>query len=269
MQPFEFTLMAALFGFQFRHALAALFPNLCSRRCDDFLIPAYASDVLDHRGLDLVRVERLGRTGRPASLLRVQADVVAIPFAVVLGRVGMHHPRAAGSAVEKPLQESSVLVANLLAAGAAVPPESILHPLPKIDVNDPVVFAVVDGSLVIDLAGIDHVGQEPEKTVFGEWLSAALLTLLGGPPLGLPTPAVDLLDDRNHGLLLQVDLIHRPDLRSLVFVDDQPAAFRVDVVPKDRHSADPLALAARGGHLVPRTFRDDLPLELGEGKQDV
>jgi len=97
VQPFEFTLVAALFGFQFRHALAALFPNLCSRRRDDFLIPAYASNVFDHRGLDLVRVERLCRTRRPASLLGVQADVVAIAFAVVLGRIGMHHPSAAWS----------------------------------------------------------------------------------------------------------------------------------------------------------------------------
>lgn len=34
-------------------------------------------------------------------------------------------------------------------------------------------------------------------------------------------------------------------------------------------ATDPFALAARGGHLVPRSLGDDLPFELGEGEQDV
>ena len=44
---------------------------------------------------------------------------------------------------------------------------------------------------------------------------------------------------------------------------------RVHVVAEERLAAGPLALAARGGDLVPGALGDDLPLELGEGEQDV
>ena len=170
----------------------------------------------------------------------------------------------AGSAVKQPFQQRSVFVAHLFSSGAAVPPESILHPLPKIDVDNSVVFAVVYASLVIDLAGVNYVGQKPEEAVLGERLSAALLTLLGGPLLVFPATSFDFLNDRDQGFVLQVELVHPPDLYGFVLVDDQPAAFRVDVIPENRHPADPLALAPCGGHLVAGALRDDLPLELGK-----
>jgi hypothetical protein len=91
-------------------------------------------------------------------------------------------------------------------------PESILHSLPKIDVDDPVVFAAVNGSFVVDLAGVDHVGQEPEEAVLGEWLSAALLALISGQLLVFPAAAFDFLNDRDQGFVLQVELVHPPDL---------------------------------------------------------
>ena len=47
-------------------------------------------------------------------------------------------------------------------------------------------------------------------------------------------------------------------------VDDQAPCLFVDIVAEDRCTAEPLALATGGGHLVARSLRDHLPLELGE-----
>ncbi len=53
----------------------------------------------------------------------------------------------------------------------------------------------------------------------------------------------------------------------LGLVDDQLAV--LDVVAERRPAAHPHALLAGGGELVPDALADHLPLELGEGEQDV
>src|SRR5205807_155197 len=55
----------------------------------------------------------------------------------------------------------------------------------------------------------------------------------------------------------------------LLGIDDQAVALRIDVVAQDWVAPGPLALAARGRDLVAGAIRDDLPLELREGEQDV
>src|SRR5690606_38546312 len=57
------------------------------------------------------------------------------------------------------------------------------------------------------------------------------------------------------------------DQLGLAFVWDQPAV--LDVVAKWRHAAHPHALALTGGDLVANTLAGHLPLELGEGQEDV
>ena len=57
------------------------------------------------------------------------------------------------------------------------------------------------------------------------------------------------------------------DQLGLAFVWDQPAV--LDVVAKWRHAAHPHALALAGGDLVADALAGHLPLELGEGQEDV
>src|SRR5260370_25263165 len=58
-------------------------------------------------------------------------------------------------------------------------------------------------------------------------------------------------------------------LVGLVGVDGQATTARIDVVAEHRAPSSPLALAPSRRNLIARAFGDDLPLELGEGEQDI
>ena len=64
-----------------------------------------------------------------------------------------------------------------------------------------------------------------------------------------PTPAVDLLDGRDQGLAVQVEVADRPHPRGFLRVDDRPASLRVHDVADHRLSADALALSPHRRHL--------------------
>ena len=95
------------------------------------------------------------------------------------------------------------------------------------------------------------------------------MALLGDPLFGDPAAAVEFLNDRDRGLVFEIQIVDRPHLSRLLRVDDQPAPFRGHVVAQGRLAPHPLALATGRRHLVLDAFGDDLPLELGKGEQDV
>ena len=90
--------------------------------------------------------------------------------------------------------------------------------------------------------------------------------VLCGPPLCQQAAPLCLLQYREQGAKFQVKTEDGSDLLRLLRIDEDPTALRIDVVAQDRMAADPLALPARGRHLVAGALGDDLPLELGEGQ---
>lgn len=95
----------------------------------------------------------------PAVLLGTDADVVPIPLVTPCGEV-VAHRTAARLASHQALEQSAVLVAAVLAAGVAVPPQQALHPGEQVLVDNGVVFAFVDLALIGHLAEVDDVRQQ-------------------------------------------------------------------------------------------------------------
>ena len=103
----------------------------------------------------------------------------------------------------------------------------------------------------------------------------------GRPPLVIPflvihrlvrpSPLRHFCKRRDQRLVLQVQLKHPSDDPRFVFVEDQLASGGAgdDVVAEQRFATRPFALAPCRRDLVPRPLGDDLPLELGEGEQDI
>jgi hypothetical protein len=58
---------------------------------------------------------------------------------------------------------------------------------------------------------------------------------------------------------------HLADALSLLWIDGQPPAARVEVIAQEDVPTGPLALLPRGHLLVARALRNDLALELGKG----
>ena len=232
-------------------------------------VGAQPFDVLHHRALNVVGVDGFRGAFRPPSLLGCLADVISVTLAVLFICAGVRHPCAARRAVDQPLEQRAVLVADEGAAVEAVAPQNCLDLLPGLHVHNGFVLAFVGGSLEHYLARVDGIGQQSKERALVERLPAALLALAGYPPLVVPASALKLLRREEKRLQFQVKLEDRPDPRGLLGVDFQAAAALGHVVAQDRHAADPFAFSARGPHLVLGPLGDDLAFELGEGEQDV
>ena len=124
----------------------------------------------------------------------VVTDVVAVALSSLAG-IGVSHARPAGRAVEQALEQRSILVAYPAAARETVAAERLLDPLPHLGVDDGVVFALVERSLIAHLSGVEDVRQDPVQSVLGEGLASKLTAFLAGPVFGDPSPAVELLDN--------------------------------------------------------------------------
>jgi len=153
------------------------------------------------------------------------------------------------------------------ASAAAVPLQERLrlreHPL----VHDRCLLPVMHLVLVANLTDVGDVREQVVQRLLVEGSSAASSALPRRPALGSPAPAVEFLHDRQQRLPLQVHLKDLADAIGFGLVHDE---LRVDHrVPQDRHPARPLALATGGRDLVPRPFRDHLPLELSKRQQDI
>ena len=196
-----------------------LFPRFGHRGRHGLLVHPDAADVLHHRGFDLMGVEGPARTRRPAPLPGIPADVITVAFSVPAG-TGVRHARPARCAGQQPLEQRFVFVAHLPASGAGVRAERVLDPLPQIGLDKGVVFPLIEGALVPDLPRIDDVGQQPVQAVLREGLAASLDAFPGRPAFREPSPAVDLPDDRDQGLVVQVEVMDRPDPRRFLRVDD-------------------------------------------------
>jgi hypothetical protein len=72
-------------------------------------------------------------------------------------------------------------------------------------------------------------------------------------PSGCPSLVFEFTHYRNQGLVIKIKPEDRTDLLCFPLIDDQAAAFGVHIVTQHGIASDPLALAARGGHLVPCT----------------
>ena len=117
----------------------------------------------------------------------------------------------------------------------------------------------MDLRLVPDLPVVDDVRQRLVQAGAGEGLAR----------LVPPPPPLQLLDHRQQRAEVEVELEDGPHPLGLVRHHDQLPHRRVDVVAEHRPAAGPLPLPPGRRDLVPRPLADDLPLELGEGQQDV
>jgi hypothetical protein len=149
------------------------------------------------------------------------------------------------------------------AAAAGV--EQVLGPPEDGGVHQGRLLAVVDLVLVTHLAHVQDVGQQPPQAHLGERLAAAVPARTRPPTLVRPAPLLQLAHQRRQRPVLQQQREDGPHALGLLGVDRQALAARVQVVAQQRPAAGPLALAARGGHLVAGALGDDLALELGEG----
>ena len=87
--------------------------------------------------------------------------------------------------------------------------------------------------------------SHPVQAVLREGPAAPLDAFPGDPAFREPSPAVDLPDDRDQGLVVHVKVVDRPDPHRFLRVDDQPPAPRGHVIPQHRLAPDPLSLAPR------------------------
>ena len=95
---------------------------------------------------------------------------------------------------------------------------------PQAGLDKGVVFPLVEAAFVVHLPGTGDVGQQPVQAALREGLAASLDAFPGRPAFRPPSPAVDLPDDRDQGLVVQVEVVDRPDPRRFLRVDDQPPA---------------------------------------------
>src|ERR1035437_676615 len=118
--------------------------------------------------------------------MRVYADVVAVEFVGRLLRVGVDHAHIATGAAQNPLQYRPVLVADLPAAGLGVESQPVLHRLPDSGIDDALVFSLVDLPAEVDLANVDHVGEQAVETILRELMTAGGGAHARGPRLHPP-----------------------------------------------------------------------------------
>ena len=181
------------------------------------------------------------------------------------------HRAAAVLAANQPLQQRSVLVADVLAARVPVVAQEPLHPPEHLLVDNGLVLALEDVALVTHLAEVEDVGEQLVEDGFVELDPAAPCALERLVAFGLPPARPDGLGRGQDRAFVEIQLVDGPDGLRLGLIDDQPgaAAFAQKVVAQHRRTASPLALTAGGTHLIASAFRDNLPLELGKGKEDV
>ena len=122
----------------------------------------------------------------------------------------------------------------------------------------------MDFFLVLDLAPVDRIGEQAVQVALGEPLPASKVTFACLPTLGQPTKLLQLLDHRDHSLVLKVQLKNGPHPDRLFLIDHQLGI--LDVIAQEWMASDPFALPARGGDLVARPLGDNLSFELCERK---
>jgi len=147
--------------------------------------------------------------------------------------------------------------------------EQLLHLLPLHRIDNGRMFAVVEFFLVTELARVGGVGQEFVQVAFDKGLTTHLTSFAGHPGLGPPTSALQLLNYRQQGLVLQVEIKDSPDSDCFLRVDHQPENLGVNIVAQDRQPSGPFSLAPGRCDLVPRALGDDLTLELGKGQEHI
>lgn len=147
--------------------------------------------------------------------------------------------------------------------------EGLLHAAKDLALHERRVLPVMDFVLLRDLADVEHVGEEPVEAGLGEAFPPCFAALLCDPPFLPPAPGLQLLYSGDEGLALEIELEDGPDPGRLLLVDQEPPPPGVHVEAQDRPAPGPFPLAPRGGDLVPGPLGDDLPLELGEGEENV
>src|SRR5207247_10914140 len=90
--------------------------------------------------------------------------------------------------------------------------EQLLHLLPLYRIDNGRMFAVVAFFRVTELARVGGVGQELVQVAFDKGLASQLASFAGHPGLGPPTPALQLLNYRQQGLVLEVKIKDGADL---------------------------------------------------------
>src|ERR1700674_2213330 len=92
---------------------------------------------------------------------------------------------------------------------------------------------------------------------------------LRSPGFRAPPPSAEFRDNCRKRTRASVEFEDPSNPNSLFFVDDQTAAAGSYVVAEHRCPSYPFAFAPCRRHLVPRTFPDDLALELRTRQYDV
>src|SRR5947209_7100936 len=99
--------------------------------------------------------------------------------------------------------------------------EQLLHLLPLRRIDNGRMFAVMEFFLVTELARVGGVGQELVQVAFDKGLTTQLAPLASHPNLGPPGPPLQLLNYRQQGLVLQVEIKDSPDSSRFFGVDHQ------------------------------------------------
>ena len=85
----------------------------------------------------------------------------------------------------------------------------------------------------------------------------------------IPLALVKFRDNPDQRSVVKVEIEDGADAFGFEFIHHQLRAFRIDVVPKERHSANPCPFATGRCDFVPGPFQNDLSFELREGQQYV
>jgi len=229
--------------------------------------PAYLAQEAQGRFFDPPGADGPRWAVLPVPLHGVQAHVIEVLAVALLG-VGVAHGHAAVLAAQQAAQKAQALC---VPGDPALPPVSVqdLVCLPeRFFGNDRLVEAGVNLSPVEDLAGV--------KPVLDRELDIRVLELdrargLSFAEVGFRSEA-PLIEDLGHHqkrLLPDIEVKNQPDKLRFLRVDHDPVVSFIQVIAQGRSSADPLALLLGSADLIPRSFADDLPLELREGQKDV
>ena len=230
-------------------------PRGAPRPDDDLRLPEDAAQLVDHRPLDLRRRHAPDRAGVASALQDVLADVVAVE-PVALPGVGRRHG-GSGRPEDQPSQQRRGLRPGARRPGAGVLGEDRVHLVPQVLGDDRRVLARVGGAFV---DGEPEVGPVAQALVEVALVDRAAL---GGQDALRP----QLPRQHRRRADAQEPLEHRPHHRRIGLVHHQLAVLH-DVA--ERHAAaHPHALLPGRPDLVAHPLGDDLPLELGEGEQDV
>lgn len=134
-------------------------------------------------------------------------------------------------------------------------------------IDDRVMLAVIDVSLMHGLADIQRVAQDMIHILLVEQIAAAFLAGAADIVLGAMAGIVQFLEQLRDGWFFDVSFVNMPDQRGFLGDDMQLAVFRA--IAQRHGTAHEDALAAAGGEFIADALADHLAFKLREAEQDV